>query len=147
MMTHSLLRPKLQAVGFGVFVPFFFVSTGMILDIVSLLTNASILARVPIFLLAILVVRAAPAVVYRGFTRGRQEMLAAGVLQATSLSIPVVAGQIGVDLGLIRAENYVALVAAGLLSVMLFLRLHSPSCAACTSILRQTQRVHDLVSR
>ena len=116
MMTHSLLRPKLQAVGFGVFIPVFFVSTGMKLDVVSLLTNASILVRVPIFLLAILVVCAAPAIVCRGFTRGRQEMLAAGVLRATSLSIPVVAGQIGVDLGLIRAENYVALVAAGLLS-------------------------------
>jgi ABC-type transporter Mla maintaining outer membrane lipid asymmetry permease subunit MlaE len=42
------------------------------------------------------------------------------LLQATSLSIPVVAGQIGVELGLIGPESYVALVAAGLLSVILF---------------------------
>jgi hypothetical protein len=41
-------------------------------------------------------------------------------LQATSLSIPIVAGQIGVDLGLIRPTTYVALVAAGLLSVVVF---------------------------
>jgi hypothetical protein len=41
-------------------------------------------------------------------------------LQATSLSIPVVAGQIGVDLGLIRPTTYVALVAAGLLSLIVF---------------------------
>jgi hypothetical protein len=46
--------------------------------------------------------------------------VAGGLLQATSLSIPVVAGQIGVSLGLIRPVNYVALVAAGLLSVVLF---------------------------
>ena len=39
-MTHSLLRLKLQAVGFGAFVPFFFVSTGMTLDIRSLGTPA-----------------------------------------------------------------------------------------------------------
>ena len=44
----------------------------------------------------------------------------AGLLQATSLGLPVVAGQIGVALHLIRPENYVALVCAGLLSVFLF---------------------------
>ena len=33
MMTHTFLRAKLEAVGFGVFVPFFFVSTGMKLDV------------------------------------------------------------------------------------------------------------------
>jgi hypothetical protein len=61
-----------------------------------------------------------PALLYRRFAdRGRQ-IAAAALLQATSLSIPVVAGQIGVDLGLIRPENYVALVAAGLLSVLVF---------------------------
>jgi hypothetical protein len=42
------------------------------------------------------------------------------LLQATSLSIPVVAGQIGVDLGLIRPTHYVALVAAELRSVVIF---------------------------
>ena len=47
-------------------------------------------------------------------------MVTAGLLQATSLSIPVVGGSIGVDLGLISPENYVALVAAGLVSVIAF---------------------------
>ena len=120
MMTHTLLHTKLKAAGFGVFVPFFFVSTGMRLDIRSLVTSGSTLAHVPIFLAAILVVRAVPAVLYRSLAGGRRQLVAAGLLQATSLSIPVVAGQIGVDLGLIRPENYVALVAAGLLSVILF---------------------------
>jgi hypothetical protein len=45
-------------------------------------------------------------------------VLTAGLLQATSLSIPIVGGSIGVDLGLIRPENNVALVAAGLVSVI-----------------------------
>ena len=48
---------------------------------------------------------------------------AAGLLQATSLSIPVVAGGIGVELGLLQPANYAALVAAGLLSVIVFPRL------------------------
>jgi Kef-type K+ transport system membrane component KefB len=119
-MTHTLLRTKLEAAAFGVFVPFFFVSTGMSLDVDSLFEGGSTLARVPIFLAALLAVRGLPAVLYRPFAERASQLVAGGLLQATSLSIPVVAGQIGVELGLIGPESYVALVAAGLLSVILF---------------------------
>lgn len=124
-MTHALFRVKIQAVGFGVFVPFFFISTGMTLDIQSLATP-SILVKVPIFLAALLLVRALPALLYRPLAQRRSQLVAAGLLQATSLSIPVVAGRIGVNLGLIPPGNYAALVAAGLLSVMLFPLLATP---------------------
>lgn len=118
--THTLFQPKLRGVGFGVFVPFFFVSTGMSLDVGSLVTHPAGLLRVPLFLGALLVVRAMPALFYRSLFPRRSDLVAAGLLQATSLSIPVVAGGIGVELGLIRPVNEVALVAAGLLSVVLF---------------------------
>ena len=118
-MTHAFFHRKLEAAGFGVFVPFFFVSTGMSLDVGSL-DSGSTLARVPLFLAALLAVRGLPAILYRPFAQSSGQLVAAGLLQATSLSIPVVAGQIGVDLGLIRPENYVALVAAGLVSVVVF---------------------------
>jgi len=118
-MTHAFFHRKLEAVGFGVFVPFFFVSTGIRLDVDSLFSSTSTLTRVPIFLAALLLVRGLPALFYRAFGDGGQ-LVGAGLLQATSLSIPVVAGQIGVDLGLIRPTNYVALVAAGLISVIVF---------------------------
>src|SRR5437762_4497966 len=119
-MTHAFFHAKLEAVGFRVFVPFFFVSTGIKLDVASLLHSGSALARVPIFLAALLFVRGLPALLYRPFAERSAQLVAGGLLQATSLSIPVVAGQIGVDLGLIRPTNYVALVAAGLLSVVVF---------------------------
>jgi Kef-type K+ transport system membrane component KefB len=119
-MTHAFFHGKLEAVGFGVFVPFFFVSTGIKLDVTSLFHSGSALARVPLFLAALLVARALPALLYRPFAERAGQLVAGGLLQATSLSIPVVAGQIGVDLGLIRPTNYVALVAAGLLSVVIF---------------------------
>ena len=118
-MTHAFFHHKLEAAGFGVFVPFFFVSTGIKLDVSSLFASGSALARVPIILAALLLVRGLPALVYTTFGTTRQ-LVGAGLLQATSLSIPVVAGQIGVDLGLIRPINYVALVAAGLISVIVF---------------------------
>lgn len=118
-MTHPQFRQKLDAVGYGVFVPVFFVATGVGFDLNALFANATNLARVPIFLAALLVARGLPALVYNSLTTHRQT-LAAALLQATSLSFLVVAGQIGVQLDLLRPAVYAALVAAGLLSALLF---------------------------
>jgi Kef-type K+ transport system membrane component KefB len=122
-MTHTQFYTKLHAVGFGVFIPFFFVAIGVSLDVRALLDDVSSLAKIPVFVVALLIVRAVPAIFYRPLLGGSRDVLAAGLLQATSLSIPVVAGGIGVELGLLQPANYAALVAAGLLSVIAFPRL------------------------
>ncbi|OFJ52361.1 MAG: cation:proton antiporter [Mycolicibacter arupensis] len=122
-MTHTQFYTKLHAVGFGVFIPFFFVATGVSLDVRALVDQVSSLAKIPVFLVALLVVRALPAVFYRPLLGQSRDVVAVGLLQATSLSIPVVAGGIGVELGLMQPANYAALVAAGLLSVIVFPRL------------------------
>ena len=119
MLTHPQFRQKLEAVGYGVFIPVFFVATGVGFELDALFANATTLARVPIFLAALLLARGLPALVYKSLTT-RTQALAAALLQATSLSFLVVAGQIGVQLDLIRPAAYAALVAAGLLSVLLF---------------------------
>ena len=118
-MTHPQFRQKLEAVGYGVFVPFFFVSTGVRFDLDALFASAETIARVPIFLAALLAARGLPALLYRPLAT-RTQTAAAALLQATSLSFLVVAGQIGVQLDLIRSATYAALVTAGLLSVVLF---------------------------
>jgi Kef-type K+ transport system membrane component KefB len=128
-MTHSQFRVKLQAVGFGAFVPFFFVSTGLALDLHSL-ARPGTLVRVPVFLAMLFIARAAPALLYRPLAARPAQVFAAGLLQATSISIPIVAGTIGVDLGLIRPENYAALVTAGLVSVIVFPLLALPRLGA-----------------
>ena len=92
MMTHPLFHRKLEAAGFGVFVPFFFVATGMKLDVDALIGSSSALMRVPLFLAVLLVVRGLPAILYRPFAERRGQLVAAGLLQATSLSLLVVAG-------------------------------------------------------
>ena len=71
------------------------------------------------FLVALLVVRAVPAVLYAS-TVGRRAALAAGLLQATSLPFLVTATSIGVTLGEITPVTGAALVSAGLLSVIVF---------------------------
>jgi Kef-type K+ transport system membrane component KefB len=119
MMTHSGFHTKLQAVGFGVFIPFFFITSGMQLDVRALFSGGAALALVPVFLVALLLTRALPAVLYRPMV-GERGTLAAGLLQATSLPFIVAATGIGMELGLLSPAVGAAMVVAGLLSVVLF---------------------------
>jgi Kef-type K+ transport system membrane component KefB len=118
-MTHPQFRQKLEAAGFGIFIPFFFVTSGVRYDAGALFAHGSTVARVPLFLGILLLVRGAPALLYRRLATGR-EVAAGALLQSTSVGFLVVASQIGQDMGLISAANAAAVVAAGLLSVLLF---------------------------
>jgi Kef-type K+ transport system membrane component KefB len=110
---------KLEAIGFGFLVPIFFVASGIRFDLDALLGSGSALGWVVCFLLGLLVVRALPSLLYRP-RFGDRRAAVGGVLQATSLSFPVVAAHIGQEIGQLDAETGAALVAAGLLSVVLF---------------------------
>jgi Kef-type K+ transport system membrane component KefB len=118
-MTHPGFRTKLEAVGFGFFIPAFFVTSGVRFDLGALTASASSLLMVPIFLAALLLARGVPAVVYRGALDDRQTAIA-GLMQATSLPFIVAATAIGQELGLLTGAQAAGLIAAGLLSVLLF---------------------------
>jgi Kef-type K+ transport system membrane component KefB len=117
--SHPRFRIKLEAIGYGFLVPVFFVSSGIRLDLAGLLHSPSALIRVPVFLLALLLVRGLPALLGLR-ANGTRSTLALGLLQATSLPFIVTATQIGVALGKITPVTAAALVCAGLLSVMIF---------------------------
>jgi Kef-type K+ transport system membrane component KefB len=119
VMTHPDFRRKLEAMGFGFFIPVFFVTSGVRFDLDALVAKASSLAMVPVFLLALLLVRGVPALLYRGVLGGRRTLVA-GILQATSLPFIVAATAIGLELGLLDAAESAALIGAGLLSVLIF---------------------------
>lgn len=119
LMTHPQFRSKLDAIGFGVFIPIFFVASGVRFNLGALFASVATVAQVPLFLLVLLVVRGFPALLYRPLL-GRQHTLAAGLLQATSLSFIVAAAQIGMELGMLSEASGAALIAAGLLSVLIF---------------------------
>ena len=119
VMTHPDFRRKLEAIGFGFFIPVFFVTSGVRFDLEALVAEASNLAMVPIFLAALLIVRGLPALLYRQVLDARRTAVA-GILQATSLPFIVAASAIGLELGLIDAAESAALIGAGLLSVLVF---------------------------
>jgi Kef-type K+ transport system membrane component KefB len=135
MMTHPRFRVKLEAAGFGVFIPIFFVTSGIQFDLDALFASASTLARVPLFVAALLIVRGLPALLYRS-TIGMRQTMVAGLLQATSLPFIVAGSMFGIELGLIDQATGAGLIAAGLLSVLIFplaaltiLRRGEPSAA------------------
>ncbi|MEP7032919.1 MAG: cation:proton antiporter [Actinomycetota bacterium] len=119
MMTHEHFRLKLEAVGFGFFVPVFFVASGLRFDLAALSSGPSTVLRVPVFVAVLLMVRGVPALLYRR-EFGIRRMFAAALFQATSLSFIVAAVQIGTTLGKLDAATGAALVAAGLMSVLVF---------------------------
>ena len=86
MMTHPQFRQKLEAVGFGVFIPIFFVASGIRFDLAALFASPSTILRVLLFLAALLLVRGVPALLYRPLVGSRRSVVA-GLLQATSLSL------------------------------------------------------------
>ena len=117
-MTHPEFKAKLAAVGYGVFIPVFFVTSGIRFDLDALVSSGSAIAAIPAFLAALLFARGLPALLYTELSRERR--IAAALLQATSLPFIVAATAIGRDLGLIDAATSAGFIAAGLVSVLLF---------------------------
>ncbi len=117
--SHPQLRVKLEAIGYGFLVPVFFVTSGLRLDLSGLVDDPAALVRVPLFLLALMVVRGVPAALYAP-SLGRRAATVAALLQATSLPFIVAATQIGMEIGELSSVNGAALVCAGLLSVVIF---------------------------
>ncbi len=118
-VSQQEFQGKLEAIGFGFLIPVFFVSTGVGLGVTSLFHSTRAIVDVPVFLVALLAVRGLPALLYAR-ALGRTRAIAAGFMQATSLTFIVVATTIGVQTGHQRASTAAALVVAGLLSVIIY---------------------------
>jgi Kef-type K+ transport system membrane component KefB len=113
----AALEVKLDAVGYGFFIPVFFVSSGMSLDLASI--REAPLRLIALFVL-LLAVRGLPSfVLYRHdlAVRQRVQMM---LLTATSLPLLVALATVGLDTGHMLPENAAALIGAGVLSVMFF---------------------------
>lgn len=113
---HSL-EEKLDTVGYGFFIPIFFVSSGMALDVDSIVEAP---LRLLVFFLLLLVIRGLPALlIYRRAlpTTQRIEMV---FITATTLPMLVALAHIGLANGTMLSENAAALVGAGVLSVLVF---------------------------
>ena len=111
---------KLDAVGFGLLIPFFFITSGMAIDLSALVSSARALIELPVFLLLFLVVRGLPALLLYRSELDSRERYSLALLSATQLPLVVAITTIGVDTGHMRASTAAALVGAGVLSVLIY---------------------------
>jgi Kef-type K+ transport system membrane component KefB len=111
------LEHKFDAVGYGIFIPIFFVSSGMTLDIKTIAQNPG---RLLVFFLLLLVVRGLPSLlVYRHALPARQRVEMT-FITATTLPLLIALVEIGQRDGVMLPANAAALVGAGVLSVLVY---------------------------
>jgi Kef-type K+ transport system membrane component KefB len=111
---------KLTAVAFGVFVPFFFVVSGMKLDVAALFASASSVLKMGVFFLLFLVVRGTPALLlYRGVLDA-SERVSLALLCSTQLPLVLAITAVAVETHHMRPSTAAALVGAAVLSTLVF---------------------------
>ena len=111
------LEHKLDAIGYGFFIPVFFVCSGMNLDIDSIVEAPM---RLLLFFVLMFAVRGLPSLYFYRHDLVMNERVQMTLLTATALPLLVALSEIGLSTGEMLPENAAALVGAGVLSVMLF---------------------------
>jgi Kef-type K+ transport system membrane component KefB len=111
---------KLTAVAFGVFVPFFFVVSGMRLDVDALFASPSGVAKLAIFFVLFLVVRGTPALLLYRDVLGRRDRVALGLFMSTQLPLVLAITTLAQETGHMRSSTAASLVGAAVLSTLVY---------------------------
>ena len=115
----SVFESKLTAVGFGFFVPFFFVASGIAFDL-DALGSVEAIAKLAMFFALFLIVRGVPALLlYRG-ALGLRDRAALAFYSATELPLVVAITTIAVESGQMHSSTAAGLVGAAMLSTLVF---------------------------
>ncbi len=117
---RHLVESKLEAVAFGFLVPIFFVTTGVTFDLAALTSSPSTLLLVPVFLVALLLVRGVPGAFAAPPRSTARQRVSLGLFSATALALIVAVTDIGVTEGILTDATASALVGAGMLSCLAF---------------------------
>jgi Kef-type K+ transport system membrane component KefB len=111
---------KLTAVGYGLLIPFFFVTSGMAFDLDALTESTEAILKLPLFLALFLVIRGTPAVLlYRGVLAARGR-LALAFFCATELPLVVAITTVAIDEGHMHTDTAAGLVGAAILSTLIY---------------------------
>ncbi len=120
------LGHQLEAIGFGFFIPLFFIQVGLRFNLAALLASPSAMLLVPILLTAAIVVKFIPALLFR-LAFGWREAFSAGALLSARLSLIIAASAIGLRLGIISESMDAAIILVAVITVtaapLIFVRL------------------------
>jgi Kef-type K+ transport system membrane component KefB/Trk K+ transport system NAD-binding subunit len=111
-------RHRLEGIGFGFFIPLFFITVGIRFNLPALVGNRQTLALAGIFLAAAFLIKIVPSLLFR-FVVGWRETFAAGFLMSARLSLIIAAAGIGLRLGIIDdAANAAFILVAAVTSTL-----------------------------
>jgi Kef-type K+ transport system membrane component KefB len=116
MDTDSLER-KFDAVGYGLFIPIFFISSGMSFDLKSISEDP---LRLLIFFVLLIVVRGLPSLLVYRRALAPVQRLEMTFITATSLPLLIALAAIGQQDGVMLPATAASLIGAGVLSVLVF---------------------------
>jgi len=111
------LEQKLDAAGYGIFIPIFFVSSGMSLDLRAISQDP---LRLLIFFGLLLVVRGLPSLLVYRHALPRRQRVEMTFITATTLPLLIALADIGQQDGVMLPATAAALIGAGVLSVLVF---------------------------
>jgi Kef-type K+ transport system membrane component KefB len=121
--THRLkvdttsLEHKFDAVGYGIFIPIFFVSSGMSFDLKSISEDP---LRLLLFFGLLIVVRGLPSLLVYRHALAPVQRLEMTFITATSLPLLIALATIGEQDGVMLPATAASLIGAGVLSVLVF---------------------------
>ena len=116
----AVFDSKLYAVGYGLLIPFFFITSGMAFDLDALTSSATALLKVPMFLALFLVVRGLPALLLYRSELGLRDRVALAVYSATELPLVLAITTLAVDAGHMTSSTAAGLVGAAIVSTLIF---------------------------
>jgi Kef-type K+ transport system membrane component KefB len=115
----AVFESKLTAVGFGFFVPFFFVTSGIAFDLTAL-GSAEAIGKLALFFVLFLVVRGLPMLLLYGREMDLRNRAALAFYSATELPLVVAITTIAVEAGHMHSSTAAGLVGAAMLSTLVF---------------------------
>lgn len=109
---------KLDAIGYGFFIPIFFIMVGAELNLRALFASPQAILLLPLLIMAAFIVKIIPALLLRlSFTW--RETLAGGILLSSRLSLIIAASSISLGLGLISDSINTAIILLAVISCIL----------------------------
>ncbi|MDA3922875.1 MAG: cation:proton antiporter [Salinisphaera sp.] len=133
-----VLREKLDAIGYGFFIPIFFIMVGVKFDLPALLGSNSPWETVGLLVVAAFAVKLVGALVFR-VAFGWRETAGAATLLSARLSLIIAVSAIGVEIGVISLALNAAIILVAIISCLLapiaFTRLAPPEYQSGRSIM------------
>jgi len=113
---NPVLREKLDAIGFGFFIPIFFIMVGVDLNLRTLLDSPENVLLLPVLMIAAFAIKFGASLIFR-LAYGWRQTLAAGAILSARLSLIIAASAIALDMNLIGEAVNTAIILVAIISV------------------------------